>query len=160
LEVFPFLTNSENIPDLESQPPPAPPPRMETYSGPGADLRYYIAGQWEHDAQGCLETNMQNTPYYPFVMREVYKYIQLGMKKKRIETYYDNLMKAENTRLHFSSFKNGHCVRKLVATLQANQALREWDLHTLEELRWNDKHQCLVKSWSQDIMKRMRWLMR
>ena len=39
-------------------------------------------------------------------------------------------------------------------------ALREWELYTLEDMKWNDNHQCPIKYWSRDIIKSMRWLMR
>jgi len=77
-----------------------------------------------------------------------------------MKTYYENELKEENTTLGFPSFTNGDGIQKLVASMPDDQALREWELHTLEDMRWNDKHQRIIKYWSRDIMKSMRWLMR
>jgi len=70
------------------------------------------------------------------------------------------VLKEENTALRFPSFKNRDGVQKLVATMPDDQALEEWELHTLEDMRWNDNHQRPIKYWSRDIIKSMRWLMR
>jgi hypothetical protein len=74
--------------------------------------------------------------------------------------YYDHMLKEENTALHFPSFKDGDGIQKLVASMPDSQTLEEWELHTLEDMKWNDNHQHPIKYWSQDIIKRMKWLMR
>ena len=145
LDVFPYLKHVENIADSESQPRPPPQPWTETFLIAGAPQNNYIAAPWHCNAQGCLETNLQNDPYYLFVLHEEYKYIQCGIKKEDMKTYYDTMLKEENTALHFASFKNGDCIQKLFASMADDQALGEWELHTLEDMRLNENRQHPIK---------------
>jgi len=59
---FPYLKHVENITDSESQPPQPALRGVETYPGTGPPLSDYIAESWERNAQGSLETKLQNNP--------------------------------------------------------------------------------------------------
>jgi len=73
-----------------------------------------------------------------------------------MKTYYEKVLKEENTTLRFRTFKNGDGVQKLVASMPDAQALGEWELHTLKDMTWNDNHQCPIKYWTRDIINSMR----
>ena len=84
--------------------------------------------------------NLQSNLDYPFATCEEYKYILGGIENKAMKTYYDNVLTEDNSALGFPCFKNGDGVQKLVASMPDYQALGEWELHTLEDMRWNNNH--------------------
>jgi hypothetical protein len=77
-----------------------------------------------------------------------------------MKTYYDNVLKAENTGLHFPIFKNRDAIQKLLAGMVDDQAHGEWELHIHEDMRGTDNEQRPIKYGSRDIIKSMRWLIR
>jgi hypothetical protein len=127
LDTLPYLETVGHIADSISQQPPPPLPWTDTFPGAGASLKNYIAEPLERDAQCCLERNLQNNPYCPFVTCEEYKYIECGNKKMGMKTYYDNVQREVNTTLRLSRIKNAYGVQKLVTSQPDDQALGEWE---------------------------------
>jgi len=78
---------------------------------------------------------LQNYPHCHIATREEYKYIQCGIKKQGMKTYYDILLMEPNSIFRFRRFKNGDGVQKLVVSLPDDQALGEWEQHTPEDMR-------------------------
>jgi len=159
LNPFPYLEHIEIIANVESQPQPPTLSMTELYSGTGSPLRDYMAGWWESNPQGCLESNVQYNPYYPLVTHEEYQYIQWGINKKGMKLYYDNMMKEENTAQHLGSLKNMNGFQQLMASMRDTQVVGECELHTLGDMRWNDNHTPPVKYCSRNIIKSMLWLL-
>jgi hypothetical protein len=140
---------------------PLPPslPWTETYSSTGTLLSNYITKLLECGAQGCVETYQQDNPYYPFAAHEEYKCSECEIKKKCMKMNYNNVLKKEHTALHFRSFKNGDGIQKLLARTPDAQARKEWERHTLEDMKSIDNHQHPITYCSRDIIRSLRLLM-
>jgi hypothetical protein len=65
--------------------------------------------------------------------------------------YYGNILREKITALRGRTFQNGDTVQMLTPTKPDDQNLGEWELHTVEDMKWNDNHQHPIKYWSQDI---------
>jgi len=63
-----------------------------------------------------------------------------------MKTYYYNMLNDENTFLHFPRFENGDGVGILGTSVGDDQGLRDWELHTLEDMRWTDNHQIPINT--------------
>jgi hypothetical protein len=152
LDVFPYIEQDASIAEMESQPLPHPMTGMETHPSAGTPLSDYISQPWEHNTQDCLETNLHNNSYYPFVTCELYKHIQCGTKQKGMDMYHDNMLQEENSTLRLPSFQHGDAEHNPMDSMPDDQPLGEWELHALEDMRWNDSHQHPIKYWSRDII--------
>ena len=62
-----------------------------------------------------------------------------------MKRYYDNVLKEVHTALRFPRFNHGDVVQNLVGSMPDDHPPGEWELHTLEDMRWNDNHQRPIK---------------
>jgi hypothetical protein len=145
---------------METQPEPILEARIEIFPNAGAPLVGYQPQPWECDEDGNLEENLMNDPYFPFTTREEYKFVKRGIKKKGMKTYYDNVLKEENTGLRFPSFRNGGGIQRLVASIRDGKGLGKWGFHTLPDMRWKNDHPEPITYWSRDIIQCSRLLLR
>jgi len=68
------------------------------------------------------------------------------MKGKEIDI--DKMLKDKHTALHFPTFRTAARIQKLIASMPYDYAFREWKLHTLRDMAWNENHQSPNKYWS------------
>jgi len=111
---LPYLEHGVHIADSVSQPLPPSLPQTAIYSGAGAPLSH---------RNTTLSVALRPTykqSLLPFTTCEEYKYIQCGIKKIRMNTYYDNVLKGADPSLRFRSFKNGDGTHKPVARIPAD----------------------------------------
>jgi hypothetical protein len=52
-----------------------------------------------------------------------------------MKTYYDNVLKEENSTLRFLSFRNREGIQRLVASMPGDQGLGKWGFNTLPDMR-------------------------
>ena len=67
-----------------------------------------------------------------------------AIKKTGMKTNYGIMLKEGDTALSFPRFESGDGVQKHWASMPHDQALREWELQTLEDMGSNDNHQRLI----------------
>jgi len=77
-----------------------------------------------------------------------------------MKTYYDNVLKEETTTLCLVTITNRDGILQLVASMQDDQAPREWELQIDKDMGWYDNYQSPMIYWSWDIVKSMIWFMR
>jgi len=70
------------------------------------------------------------------------------------------MLNKQSTAVCFPSFTNVGGIQKLLVSMSDDQAFGEWELHTLEDMGWNDDRQYRIKYWTPDIINSMRWLIR
>jgi hypothetical protein len=78
-------------------------------------------------------------------MGEEYNYIMCGIKKKHMKTYYNTVLNKGKPALLLYTFKNRDSIQNLVVSMYDDWCLSEWELHTLEDPKWNDNRQRLDK---------------
>jgi len=76
--------------------------------------------------------------------------------KTWMNTHYDHMLKEVNMALCVPGLKYRDGIRKIMAGMPEDEPHRELELHTLEDMRWNDNHQCPIKYWSWHIITSMR----
>jgi hypothetical protein len=70
----------------------------------------------------------------------------------RMKKNYHNVLKEENAPLRLPMFKNGDGVQQIMPSMPHDEALREWKVQTLEDMRWNENPQHPIKYWCRDII--------
>jgi hypothetical protein len=73
--------------------------------------------------------------------------------------YYNKVLMEENTSVHFQRFNSADGAQKLVARMLDDRPCMEWELQTLEDMRWKDNRQHPLKYCSRIIFQSIRRLM-